>query len=83
MIHTCPFAFSVPRIWEGFWLPVTRLSAMELLDGCSNCVISPGAMSKLLQLMIARLLLCVTVSVLPELLMFAAPPTTCPPVGLA
>src|SRR5262249_21745513 len=61
-----PLAVRVPLIWLGEFCEM-RLSAMALLLGCWKRVVSPCPMSKLLQLMMARLLVCCTVSVLPLL----------------
>ncbi len=79
---TVPLAVSVPLIWLGLFSEM-RLSAMDEDDGCWNWVVSPELMSKLFQLMMARLLVCWTVSVLPLLLIVADPPATTPPCGLA
>jgi hypothetical protein len=56
--HTCPFANSWP------WMllappPVTRLSAIDPDDGCTNCTLVPPAIEKLCQFKIAFAVLCV------------------------
>ena len=47
---TLPLAVSLPLIWLGLFCEM-RFSAIEPLDGCWNCVVSPLLMSKLLQSM--------------------------------
>ena len=82
--NTLPFAFRLPRICDGPMPPVTRLSAIELLFGCTNVVFSPTPMSNMRQLMIALSLNWLTVTLaLPAPLTVAEPPTTCAPSGPA
>ncbi|PIP81731.1 MAG: hypothetical protein CO113_16470 [Elusimicrobia bacterium CG_4_9_14_3_um_filter_62_55] len=72
----------VPSIEEGLAL-VTRLSAAEVAEGCTNRVVSPEAMEKSFQLMMARSVVWLTVKVEPLEPMVAEPEVTTPPDGLA
>ena len=67
---------------EGF-APTTRLSATELLPGCTNCTDSPALMPKLCQL-IATLGVVWVIVMLPAVPpMLALPADTTPPIGWA
>src|SRR5450756_2458230 len=80
--NTLPLAVKLPRMLEGS-APSTRLSATELLFGCTNRTDSPAAILKLCQLSAA---FCVDwlMTVLPApVLMLAAPAATTPPAGSA
>ncbi len=77
-----PFADRLPKMLEGSG-PSTRLSATELLLGCTNWTASVAPMLKLCQL-IATFWLAWVMVVLPAvLLMPAAPSVTTPPTGRA
>ena len=80
--NTLPLADRLPRMWEGF-APITRLSATELLPGCTNCTDWPGWMPKLCQLIATFGVVWVIVmwAALPP--MVALPAVTTPPVGWA
>ena len=83
-MNTLPLADRLPRIWLGPRLPVTRLSAIELLFGWLNVVRSPTPMSNMRQLMTALSLNWLTVTLAePAPLTVAEPPTTCAPSGPA
>ena len=82
--NTRPFAASMPLIIDGPSPPVTRLSAIELASGWTKRVVSPAPMLKLFQLMIARDVDWLTVTLLvPTPVTAAPPPTTLGPSGLA
>src|SRR5579885_3347254 len=48
----CPFAIRSPRMLLTL-PPVTRLSAIELLPGCTNCTVDPFGIENALQVMTA------------------------------
>ena len=78
-----PLAFSVPAMTDGS-APTTRFRATELALGWTNWVVWPLSIEKLCQLIAARSVVWVTLTVLAlgwEIV--AAPPTTWPPVGFA
>src|SRR5579883_3173690 len=54
----CPFAIRSPRMLLTL-PPVTRLSAIELLPGCTNCTVDPFGIENALQVMIALPVDCV------------------------
>ena len=62
---------------------MTRLSATERAPGWMNCTVSPEAMLKLCQLMMALLPNWVMLVVLPFCWIAALPATTLPPMGAA
>ena len=79
---TWPLACKAPSITL-VSLPITRLRAMALAEGCRNCTVSSAAMPKLCQLIESRLLLCSMVVVLPFWLMTPWPEVTRPSCGAA
>jgi len=83
-IQTWPLALKAPLITE-LSLPVTRLSAMALLLGCTKLTLSWAPILKLVQLIARFWLPWVTVVALPFwlLLMLPLPALTLPPVGPA
>src|SRR5436853_7031844 len=79
MSQTWPLAIRSPRMFETL-PPVTRLSATELLPGCTNCTIDPFGIENALQLMIALLVVSVmTVSLGAGVLSVAPPDCTWKP----
>src|ERR1041385_1182320 len=79
---TWPLALSVPLMVEGPKPPITRLSATALAFGCTKVVVSPGPMLNVFQLMIARWVVWLTLTLgLPTPVNVADPPTTCGPSG--
>ena len=80
--NTLPLAERLPRMLDGSE-PTTRLSATELLLGCTNCTDSPALIPKLCQLMATFDVVWVMV-IFPEVPpMLAAPAATTPPTGCA
>ena len=80
--NTLPLAVKLPRMLEGL-APTTRLSATELLLGCTNWTDSPALMPKLCQLMMALDVDCV-ITILPGAPpIVAEPAATTPPAGWA
>src|SRR5215469_1945371 len=78
-----PLALSCPAMTEGS-PALTRFRAMALAEGWTNCVVSFGAMLKLCQLIAARGVVWLIVSVFGAVgVIVAPPPTTCPPWGFA
>jgi hypothetical protein len=78
-----PLAFSVPAMTEGS-APTTRFNATELAVGWTNCVVWPLSIEKLCQLIAARSVVWLILTVLAlGWVIVAAPPTTSPPAGLA
>src|ERR1700690_611178 len=80
--NTLPLADRLPRMLEGSE-PTTRLSATELLLGCTNWTASPCPMLKLCQLIATFWLDWLIVVVPTPLVMLALPADTAPPVGPA
>src|SRR5262245_9166115 len=78
--NTRPLEVSVPSSTEGS-CPTTRLSTLEAALCWMKRVVSPGAIEKPCQLMIAPGVL-VTFSVEPRCAIDACPLTTCGPTGL-
>ena len=62
---------------------IACLVVMALLLGCWNCVVSPAPISKPRQSITALVVVWFTVSVVPALLIAAAPALTTPPTGFA
>ena len=62
-------------------LPVTRLRIADWAVGCTNRTVSPAPTEKLFQSTMARLLVWVTVVVLPLVAIPALPAATRPPCG--
>src|ERR1700722_9700223 len=63
--------------------PEMRFSATEEDEGCRNFTVSPAAILKLRQSMIARPVDCVISVTEPLCVIVAAPPLTVPPEGAA
>ena len=80
--NTLPLADRLPRMLEGSE-PSTRLSATELLLGCTNWTASPAAMLKLCQLIAAFWVDWLMVVLPAPVLMLAPPAATTPPAGRA
>jgi hypothetical protein len=64
-------------------LPVIRLTAIELAEGCTKSTVSFGAMLKLAQVSESTGLVCVTVVREPDCPIWPDPETTWPPRGAA
>src|SRR6185503_4486816 len=80
--NTLPLADRLPRMLEGSG-PSTRLSAAELLLGCTNRTASPAPMLKPCQLIATFWLDWLIVVVPAPPAMLALPAETVPPVGRA
>src|SRR5262249_37528960 len=72
-----PLASSAPKICDGLWSKM-RFRASDVVEGCSNLTLWPGATLKLCQFNVARSLRCVTVSRDPANAADAAPSVTQP-----
>src|ERR1043166_2751088 len=81
MSTTQPLALSVPQICERFGSS-TRFQTIEVEEGWTNVVVSPGRMLKLCQLSTAFWPAC-TVSCEPLCVALAEPCATVMPVGFA
>ena len=81
-ITTVPLAVRLPWIDEGF-TSLTRLRVSDDEDGWLNVVVSFEAILNERQSMMALLVDWLTVSWLPEEVIFACPAETTPPCGLA
>jgi hypothetical protein len=81
MSHTLPLELSAP--WKLVAAPLIRLRVIEEALGSLKVTVSPLAVLKPVQLMTALEVVCVTVVLVPAVLMLAVPEETVPPVGSA